>query len=138
MTVQPTCGPQETVVMADRGVRAVLDLEAAGREAMVDGSAVEFFDRIMTSTAVLVLPGTVLERTQALTAWAGGPPWRRVDVERERSVHIGPDTIAVTYRARLIRLDTEHDVHVTSVYTKVHREWMLGFRQQMPIPPFLG
>lgn len=135
MTVQPVADLQETV---DPGVRRVLDLEAAGRMSMVDGTAVEFFDRIMTSTAILVLPGTVFERTQALTAWAGGPPWRRIDVERERTVHIGSETIAVTYRARLVRLDSAHDVHITSVYTKVHREWLLGLRQQMPIPPFLG
>lgn len=134
MTVQPVLA-QDT---DNPDVRAVLDLEAAGRQAMVDGTAVEFFDRIMTSTAVLVLPGIVFERTQALTAWAGGPSWRRVEVDRERSVHIGPDTIALTYRARLVRLDTVHDVHITSIYTKVHREWLLGLRQQMPIPPFLG
>jgi hypothetical protein len=135
MTVQPVPDLEDA---ADPDVRRVLDLEAAGRAAMVDGTAVEFFDRVMTSTAVLVLPGTVFERTQALTAWAGGPPWRRVEVERERSVHIGPNTIAVTYRARLFRPDSTHDVHITSVYTKVHREWLLGLRQQMPIPPFLG
>ena len=132
MSVQPI------VDTVDPDVRRVLDLEAAGRLAMIDGTAIEFFDRIMTSTAVLVLPGTVFERTQALAAWAGGPPWRSVAVERERTVHIGATTIAVTYRARLSRADTTHDVHITSVYTKVHREWLLGFRQQMPIPPFLG
>ena len=134
MSVQPVELPE----LADPDVRRVLDLEAAGRRAMVDGTAIEFFDRIMTSTAVLVLPGTVFERTQALTAWAGGPPWRSVEVERERTVHIGESTIAVTYRARLIRLDSAHDVHITSVYTKIHREWLLGLRQQMPIPQFLG
>jgi hypothetical protein len=122
----------------DDDVHQVLDLEAAARQAIVDGTAAAHFDHVFTDTAVLVLPGMILERAQALAAWSGSPLWQRVEVESERTVHIGQNAIAVTYRARLVRWDSTHDVHITSVYTRARRTWRLGLRQQMPIPPFMG
>lgn len=69
---------------------------------------------------------------------SGAPARSRVDDDGVRIVHIGPNTIAVTYRARFVRWDSTHDVHITSVYTRVRRTWRLGLRQQMPIPPLMG
>ena len=130
--------PAQASTRAENDVRQVLDLEAGARQAIADGTAAAYFDRVLSESAVLVLPGTVLERAQALAAWSGSPTWLRVDVDRERTIHLGPDTIAVTYRATLMRVGSSHDVHITSVYTRVRRHWRLGLRQQMPVPPFLA
>jgi hypothetical protein len=51
----------------------VWKLERQGWQAITEGTPRAFYDWVLTDTAVMVVPGMVLDRQQVLDSWDGAP-----------------------------------------------------------------
>lgn len=62
-------------------------------------------------------------------------PWRSVAMEDVREVALGPDQIALAYRARAHRDGdpSPYEAGVTSVYARREAGWQLVLHQQTPL-----
>jgi hypothetical protein len=47
----------------------LLELERKGWEALATGRGAEFYGRVLTDDAIVVVPGMVLDRAQSLASW---------------------------------------------------------------------
>jgi ketosteroid isomerase-like protein len=117
----------------------LIELERKGWEALASGRGAEFYGRVMTDDAIVVVPGMVLDRAQTLASWEGVGPWNEYSLAHERVLPLGADTALVTYEVSASRPGDERPYHaqLTSVYVAVHHsddeEWRLAFHQQTPL-----
>jgi hypothetical protein len=116
-------------------VDELVDLERQGWDALTDGTAVEFYGRLLADDALFVVPGMVLDRAQTLASWGDGPSWRSYAFTDERVSHLGDDTALVTYDGTATRLDgSTYRARFTTIYRRDGRSWRLRFHQQTPPP----
>ena len=118
----------------------LIELEQQGWEALASGRGAEFYGRVMTEDAIVVVPGMVLDRAQTLASWEGMPPWSEYRLIQERVLHLGADTAIITYEVSARRPGDEQPYHaqLTSVYVAAAErddgEWRLALHQQTPLP----
>lgn len=114
-----------------------VELERRGWEALASGHGAEFYGRVLTEDAIVVVPGMVLDRAQTLASWEGTAPWREYRLAHERVMPLGAGATLVTYEATASRPGDEQPYHaqLTSVYVAGDDgEWRLAFHQQTPLP----
>ena len=110
-------------------------LEQDGWQAIIAGTAREFYDRVLTDNAVMVVPGMVLDRDQVLASWDGVVPWQTYSLSDERVVSASPDATFVTYRATATRAgEKPYRALMSSVYVRSAGQWRLALHQQTPLP----
>ncbi len=116
---------------------ALLDLERQGWESLCRSAGADFYGRVMTADALMVLAnGQVMDRDSVVRALAEAPPWRTFEISDTRVVHTGSDSAALVYVGTAFRED-EAPAFVgamASVYRRVGDEWRLTLYQQTPIP----
>ncbi len=112
-------------------------LERQGWDALCDGTAADFYGRLMTPDAVMVLAnGAVLDRAEVVAALAEAPPWASYRLEDLRVVDTGPDSAALVYRGTARRDGQDpFAALMTSVYVRRGQEWRLALYTQTPAPP---
>lgn len=118
----------------------LIELERQGWEALASGRGAEFYGRVMTEDAIVVVPGMVLDRAQTLASWEGVAPWSQYRFSNERVLPLGTGAFLVTYEINASRPGDEPPYHaqLTSVYVVVAasdaEDWRLAFHQQTLLP----
>ena len=102
--------------------------------------AVEFYERVLSHDMVMVLPGMVLERAEAMESWMGCVPWRDFEIEDVRVVSLDKNAALLTYRATARRTKdvASYRALCTSVYRMAGGRWWLVFQQQTPLSNSMG
>jgi ketosteroid isomerase-like protein len=115
-------------------VNELFDLERAGWQALVDGTAADFYRAMFTDDALLVVPGMVMEAS-AWVASLQGPQWSRFELDNVRVLDLADDCRALLYRAVAQREgEAPYEALVTSTYRRVGDRWKLALHQQTPTP----
>jgi ketosteroid isomerase-like protein len=110
-------------------------LEQRGWKALSNGTAVEFYDELLTEDACVVVPGMILTRAQTLESWQQVPPWVHYELTDERTLPLGDDAAILTYAGTARRSEGEpYSARFTSVYVRQDGRWKLAFHQQTPNP----
>jgi hypothetical protein len=115
---------------------AVLELEHAGWKSLSDGSADEFYGRLMTGDALMVLAnGAVMDRAAVTAALGQSPLWVRYEISDARLVEIGADTAALVYTGKGWRegADDPFVGAMSSVYHRTDTGWQLVLYQQTAV-----
>lgn len=102
--------------------------------------AAEFYERVLSHDMVMVLPGMVLDRAEALESWMGSVPWRDFEIEDARVVSLDRNAALLTYRATARRAQdvASYRALCTSVYRMSDGRWWLVFQQQTPLSNSMG
>lgn len=119
----------------------LLELERRTWAALTsEHDAAQFYDRVLSHDMVLVLPGMVLDRAEAMESWLGSVPWRDFEIEDARSMALGRGAALLTYRATARRAKdaASYRALCTSVYRMVDGRWWLVFQQQTPLSNSMG
>lgn len=113
--------------------RELVELEHAGWKSLCDGTGDEFYGRLMTKDAVMVLVnGMVLDRAAVTSALGQSPPWARYEIADVRLVPISADSCALVYTGTGWR-DGQEEPFVgamSSVYVRTDDGWRLVLYQQ--------
>jgi hypothetical protein len=112
----------------------LLALEEASWHALCSDQGAEFFQRLLTPDATMVVPGGgPLARDLVLQAIAATPPWTWFRLEEPRVQAITADCALVSYRATAQREGLPaYTAWMTSVYRNRAGTWQLAFHQQTP------
>ena len=110
-------------------------LERSGWDALCDGTASDFYGRLMTSDGLMVLAnGQVMTRDDVVSALRDAPPWGGYDMADLRLVTTGQDSAALVYRGTALRDgDVAFEGTMTSVYVQVTGSWRLALYSQTPL-----
>ncbi len=97
-----------------------------------------YYDGILSHDMMLVLPGMVLERAEALESWLNSVPWHDFEIEEPRAMYLGKGAALLTYRATARRAEDvpSYRALCTSVYRRVDGRWRLAFQQQTPLSTY--
>jgi hypothetical protein len=132
----PTRPVDSLVRMADELHDTLDALERKGWDALCDGTASDFYGKLMTSDGFMVLAnGAAMTRDQVVSALRKAPPWGGYRMSDVRLVTTGQDSAALVYKGT-----AEQDGEVafvgtmTSVYARINGTWRLALYTQTPIP----
>lgn len=114
----------------------LLELEAQAWKALSAGQGADHYGQMMIDPALVVVPGNVLTREEALKSFGDVPPWSDYQLGGGEFLQLSDLCALITYRARAKRDQdaTAYSARFTSVYVKVEDEWKLAFHQQTPDP----
>ncbi len=114
----------------------LMELERRGWDSLRRSTGGDFYGRLMTADAVMVLVnGMVLDRDSVAASLNDSPPWDWYELAEERLVHVGGDAAALVYQARAAR-DGQTEPFValmSSVYRMIDDEPRLALYQQTTI-----
>ena len=118
-------------------IAELLELEHQGWSSLCDGTGADFYGRLMTPDAVMVLAhGLAMDREAVIASLNDAPPWQAYDISDERLVEVDADTAALIYTGRASRGSEDHfHALMSTVYTRCDGQWRLALYQQTPIPP---
>ncbi|MDN4475388.1 nuclear transport factor 2 family protein [Demequina sp. SYSU T00192] len=106
-------------------------LERQAWEELSGGDPRTFFESVLAPEAVMVVPDVgVLERAEAIDSMATSQPWDLHTLDDMRVIAPREDVAVVVYRARAIRWDDQHVLHITSAYALLDGGWRLLAHQQ--------
>ncbi|MGN6300990.1 MAG: nuclear transport factor 2 family protein [Angustibacter sp.] len=114
----------------------LIDLERQGWDSLTRSQGGDFYGRLMTEDAVMVLVnGMVLDRDTVAGSLNDSPPWETYALTDERLVPVSDDVAALLYRATATRAgeDEPFVALMTSVYRVVDGEPCLALYQQTTI-----
>lgn len=123
------------MVDTDDVLREILELEHAGWRSLCDGTGHEFYGRMMTEEACMVLAGgTVMSRDTVTNALRDAPPWDgyEIDDASVSMLHGGAALLRYTGTGRRDDAD-DFTAIMSSVYVRVERGWRLASYQQTPV-----
>lgn len=107
-------------------------LERQGWEALSGPDGAAFYEDAMADDGLMVFPGMVMNKAEALAAIRAAPPWRRFELTDLRTVVAG-GTGMVVYTANAERdPGTTYIATMTSVYARRGGRWLLLLHQQSP------
>lgn len=115
----------------------LLNLEHRGWKSLCDGTGADFYARIMTGDAVMVLAhGQVFDRRAVIDSLNEAPPWRTYEIADERLVTLSDHHAILVYTGRAYREEDEpaFTALMSSVYTRADGTWRLALYQQTPVP----
>jgi hypothetical protein len=98
----------------------------------ISAGDVEFFERNLTTDAVLIFPGgTTYTKAQCVAAMAGHPVYTKYDLTEPRIVHLEESTAVLTHRATVMHEEDERPrtVAVSSVLVHQDGEWRVALHQ---------
>ena len=114
----------------------LLRMEREGWDALTTDSGADFYDELLTRTALMLFPGMdVLDRPTIIEAMRAAPPWRWYELSEERVDRVAPGVAAVTYLATAQR-DGQPPctARISSLYVEQDGRWRLAFHQHTPEP----
>lgn len=113
----------------------ILRLERDGWRSLCDGTGGEYYGRLMTDDAHMVLAnGTVMSRAEVVTSLEHAPPWASFDIDEPRLQPLGADVVALHYTGTGHRTDgPSFTAKMTSLYVEQPDGWRLAHYQQTPM-----
>jgi hypothetical protein len=113
----------------------LIELERAGWNALAtEGAAGAFYDRVLASKVLMLLPGgMVIDDRAEVVASMAGPPWSSFELSDVRVLPLTPVCAVVAYAATATRDDTEYRALFNSTYVREGGEWRLALHQQTPL-----
>lgn len=105
--------------------------EHEGWEAMTRGEGGTHSYTAMLPDAIMVFPGTMLERG-AVVAALDGVVWGSYRMSDQRVVRLGDRAAMLAYRLRGERDGETVDLWATTTYVYVEGRWRVGAHQQSP------
>lgn len=112
----------------------LLRIEHQGWGSLCAGTGADFYGRIMTKDAVMVLAhGFALDRDAVIASLNDAPTWDRYEITDERLTEIDDSTAILVYRARASRGEQQFHALMSSVYTRHDGLWRLAHYQQTPV-----
>ena len=118
------------------GLTQLMDLERRGWDSLTRSAGGDFYGRLMTPDAVMVLVnGMVLDRDTIASSLNDAPPWVRYELREERLVEVGADAAALVYLAQASRAGQSEPfvALMSSVYRMVGDQPRLVLYQQTAI-----
>ena len=114
----------------------LLDLENQGWKALCDGTAGDFYGRVMAKNAVMIMGnGQVMTRDDVVKALADSPAWDSYAIDDAQVFELADDTHAVVYTGTGHRSEGDPFVGtMTTVYVRSGKNWQLALHQQTPTP----
>ena len=93
------------------------------------------YARHLTETALVVVPGDILDKPAAVEAMDASPGWDEVSIGEETVRELGADAALLTYLFRGRRGQAHYSATLSSAYVKDGAgRWKLTFHQQTPHP----
>jgi len=109
----------------------IMDLEHAGWAALCDGTGSDFYGRLMTDDARMVLTnGAVMDRSAVVQALADAPAWDAYSIADPHFVELDDDAVALVYTGTGTRGEQRFVGVMTSVYVREDTHWRLALYQQ--------
>ncbi len=113
----------------------LVQLETAGWEALSSDRGADHYAEAMTADAVMVVPGMVLSRDQAVAAIGEAPPWSSFRIDDPRVVRLVDGAAALTYRATAQRQGSPaFEALMTTTFVRDGDRWRVALHQQTPLP----
>ena len=107
-------------------------LERDGWSALSGPDGAAFYENAMADDGLMVFPGTVMTKADAIAAIRAAPPWRRFDLS-DVSVVVSGDVGLIAYSANAERdPGSTYSATMTSVYVQRGGRWLLLLHQQSP------
>jgi hypothetical protein len=100
-------------------------------QAMRNGDGGTHLQKAMTSDAVLIHNGSLVERSAAIVA-LDGTTWSESTMSDQRVVRLGDRAAMLAYRLRSTRDGEPVNVWATTTYVYVEGRWRVGAHQQSP------
>jgi hypothetical protein len=107
-------------------------LERQGWDALSGPSGAEFYEQNMLDEGVMVFPGMVMSKADAISTMRTVVPWSSYHLDDVRVIRAGSDVGLVIYRAAAVRENKPYEATMTSVYIRRDGEWRLLVHQQSP------
>jgi hypothetical protein len=108
------------------------ELERAGWAALSGPDGAAFYEDAMADDGLMVFPGMVMTKPEAIAAIRAAPPWRRFELSDVRTV-VNGDAGMVVYTANAERdPSSTYTATMTSVYVRRPAGWQLLLHQQSP------
>src|SRR5699024_1638200 len=106
----------------------LMRLEHQGWASLCDGTGADFYGRLMTPDAVMVLAhGLALDREAVIASLGDAPPWQTYEIRDERLVQVDSDTAALVYTGHASRGSGGHfHALMSTVYTRRDGQWRLA------------
>jgi hypothetical protein len=113
----------------------LLEIERSGWDALCEGSAADFYGRVMLDDAVMVLGnGQVMTRGDVVRALGDARAWSSYEIDDAHAFPIGDGAAAVVYRGTGYRDGADPFVGaMASVYVDTGDDWKLALYQQTPV-----
>ena len=113
----------------------LLALETEGWEALSSERGADFYEAALTEDALMVVPGMVLSRDEALAGIREAPPWSGFGIEDPRVVPLGAEAAALTYRVTAQRSgQPPYTALMTTTFVRSGPSWKVALHQQTPVP----
>ena len=110
-------------------------LEREGWAALAGPDPVAWWSARLDDGALMVFPGFVATRDQALQGMAEAPPWATWSIDDVRVLPLGDDAAVVVYAAAAQRAgQPEYRALLSSTWVRRAGEWRLALHQQTPVP----
>jgi hypothetical protein len=106
--------------------------EGTGWEALRDGRGAAYYGRKMTADGVMVVPGTVLDRQQAIDSLRDSA-WDDFELHEPRLVRLGEHAGTLVYRAVATRGDSRYEAWMSTTYLWQDGGWKVAAHQQTPV-----
>jgi hypothetical protein len=112
----------------------LLALEKQGWDALCNGTGSDFYGKLMTHDALMVMAnGQVMTRQEVVEALRNAPPWEAFEFQDPRTVLVGSEGGAIVYRCTAHRPGAApFEGAMSSVYVRMQGEWRLALYQQTP------
>lgn len=106
--------------------------EHEGWDALVRGDGGTHFHHAMTGDAVMITPGSVIERG-AIIAALQGATWDEYAMSEHRVVRLGDRAAVLAYRVSARRDGSPVELRASTTYLYHEGRWRIGAHQQTPV-----
>ena len=118
-------------VITDDLPAQLIHQEHEGWDAICRGEGGTYYHHAMTPDAVMIVPGSIIERGAIMVALQGST-WDSYAMSEHRVVRLGDRAAILVYRARATRGQTTVDLRMSTTYVYLEGRWRVGAHQQTP------
>lgn len=111
----------------------LLNEEHAGWRAIVAGQAADYYLRVMTKDALMIVAGAVIDRDGIRAAFESAPPWDSYQIREPAVIRLGDRAGILVYRAVATRGDETVELRMSTTYLLEDGGWLVAAHQQTPV-----
>ena len=106
--------------------------EREGWDAICRGDGGTYYHHAMTADAVMIVPGSVIERGAIMVALQGST-WDGYEMSEHRVVRLGDRAATLVYRVRAQRGEQVFERRLATTYLYIEGRWRVAVHQQTRI-----